>query len=777
MRVGAIPLTAERLAADFGPGAERTRQGVRLLYEALCASPPSRSSPLPQAGEGSVPTARKTSRANKLSQAMRRLGRRLGVSAEGFQPDGLLLALERYYALVVRLLVGHLVEKLHASPSPGSPVLFGEDFLGWPTLASQRPFDHLIAGLTEGVRRYDISGWVTAATGGRDLLKMLYQALFPQQIRHGLGEYYTPDWLAEHVLDQAGYRGDPTARLLDPACGSGTFLVAAIQRIRARIEQSAAGRARRKSELCRQIIRNVVGFDVHPLAVLSARANYLFALGELAGYLDGAEIPVWQRDAILGAAGSGDRPFDYLVGNPPWIAWDDLSEAYREATKPLWQQYGLFTLSGSDARHGGAKKDLSILLLYATADRFLADGGRLAMVMPQTVFQTKGAGEGFRRFRLGQQGAPLRVLRVDDLVEVKPFAPAANWTSTVVMCKGTPTSYPVPYVRWRRKNASAFSQTAYEAGPIDPRQPMSPWVLRPRGLQEKIERWIGPSQYRAHLGANTGGANGVYWVNLLGAESQGVRIRNLLSGGRAAAGLKQVEDVIEPHLLYPLLRWSDVARYRAEPSAHLLLVQDVQLRRGMDPNVLRESYSQTYAYLKRFEEVLLRRAAYRRYQERGPFYSMYDVGRYTLAPIKVVWRRMDRQINAAVVDPWADPALGVRPVVPQETCVLIACDNLDEAHYLCALMNSVMVGFLVAAYSVRNSKAFGTPGMLEYLGLRRYDATDPRHRELAAFSRHAHQRARRGQTTLDIQQQIDELAARLWGATQDDLDIFRRELS
>ncbi len=49
---------------------------------------------------------------------------------------------------------------------------------------------------------------------------------FPaQRVRHDLGELYTPDWLAEYLLDRLEYNGNPDVRLLDPACGSGTFLV------------------------------------------------------------------------------------------------------------------------------------------------------------------------------------------------------------------------------------------------------------------------------------------------------------------------------------------------------------------------------------------------------------------------------------------------------------------------------------------------------------------------------------------------------------------------
>ena len=92
-----------------------------------------------------------------------------------------------------------------------------------------------------------------------------------------------------------------------------------------------------------------------------------------------------------------------------------------------------------------------MLMLYAAADRYLKPAGRLGMVITQTLFQTKGAGDGFRRFRLGQDGPPLQVLRVDDMVALRPFGDAANWTSTIVLEKGAATEYPVPYFKWEER--------------------------------------------------------------------------------------------------------------------------------------------------------------------------------------------------------------------------------------------------------------------------------------------------------------------------------------
>jgi methylase of polypeptide subunit release factors len=541
---------------------------------------------------------------------------------------------------------------------------------------------------------------------GRDALKDLYQQIFPRRERHALGEYYTPDWLAEHVLDELGYTDQ---RMLDPACGSGTFLVAAINRVRRSNGHLARG------ELLDKILDSVAGFDVNPLAVFTARANYRIAIRDLLPA--GREVPVELRDSILDPAPEWLGRADVVAGNPPWIAWDHLPQGYRERTKPLWRHYGLFSLPASAARQGGGKKDLAALMLYAAADRYLRDGGKLGFVITQTLFQSRGAGDGFRRLRIGGDGPPLRIFRVDDMVRLRPFAGASNWTSVVFLQKGAPTEYPVRYVRWNPRQECA-------ARPVDPARPSSPWIVVPQG-----ERFpdAGPSDYQARAGAYSGGANGVYWLRVVGRDGANLVVENLHDCGKRA--VESVCATIEPGLVYPLLRWGDVERYHARPSAHILLAQDPVTRKGLDEDRMRESFPLTYAYLQRFEAVLGRR---RSSGLRPPFYSMFAVGPYTLAPIKVVWRRMDRRMNAAVVE-------GL--IIPQETCVFIEAASTDEAHYLCATVNSDRVDALVRAHSVSGGKGFGTPGMLEFLAIRKYDAASAEHRELAAQSREAHQLA------------------------------------
>ena len=813
---------AEDLVRDFGRGSQPAGQSIRTLYATLEACKNARV----EAAFASWSQAVACSGAaagDRAAAAWSQLAACYGLPLEGLHPRRLLFVLQTYYALVVRLLLAGFLSSLEGQPAwdasrgpsresgplrrlfqrlegreaaDGSAASVPPDSAGldWYLDAWDAPVAAVLAELVDRLGGYARQIAAVEADGPRDLFKPLYQDLFVRRLRHVLGEYYTPDWLAESLLDQVGYQGQPGRRLLDPACGSGTFLVAAVRRARARL---ADGANVSPAAACGEILDNIVGLDLNPLAVLSARANYWMALGELAREAHGRTVPVYRRDSILATdeePGPAGRPFDDVVGNPPWIAWDDLPDAYRQATKPLWTRYGLFSLSASEARHGGGKKDLSMLMLYAAADRYLKDHGRLAMVVTQTLFQTRGAGDGFRRFRLGADGAFLRLLRVDDLADLQPFPGTANWTATLLLEKGAATVYPVPYVRWSaatkvagtrrvpsfrtRRVRTTLAGTCpqwYQAEPIDPGRPTSPFFLRPRGLSAPTRQLIGPSDYQAHLGANSGGANAVFWVEVLGRCGEGVKIRNLSRQGKRE--VEAVQAIVEPDLLYPLLRWGDVARYRAEPSAHLLLAQDPQTRRGIDEPTLAGRYPMTYQYLKRFERLLVSRAAYRRYQGGGPFYAMYDVGPYTLSAAKVVWRRMDRQTNAAVVEVLDDPRLGPRPVIPQETCVLVACDTALEAYYLCGLLNSSLVNFLVIAHSVRGGKGFGSPAMLDVLRLRRFDPEKTCHRELAACCRQAHELAGQQSAMAGLQHRMDALAADLWGLSAADAAIIHRELS
>ena len=154
------------------------------------------------------------------------------------------------------------------------------DFFAWyvrfftPELAAS------LRAVVERLADYDPATLDLAPAPTQDMLKKLYHRLVSPHIRKALGEYYTPDRLAQRVLnmlDGGRFRGDPDVRLLDPTCGSGTFLIMAINAIRS----NSRAQSMDESDLLRKICHNVVGIDLNPLAVIAARTNYLLALGPL----------------------------------------------------------------------------------------------------------------------------------------------------------------------------------------------------------------------------------------------------------------------------------------------------------------------------------------------------------------------------------------------------------------------------------------------------------------------------------------------------------------
>lgn len=181
------------------------------------------------------------------------------------------------------------------------------DFFVWYLEEWTPEIEDALRGIVRQLANYSFVTLDTDPDGTRDLLKKLYQNLMPQELRHDLGEYYTPDWLATQLLNQLHGGGpdraprSPDERLLDPACGSGTFLVLHIRDIRlyARDELLPKNKLTRR-QLLDKILTNVVGYDLNPLAVISARTNYLLALGDLLDEITGEiEIPIYLADSVL----------------------------------------------------------------------------------------------------------------------------------------------------------------------------------------------------------------------------------------------------------------------------------------------------------------------------------------------------------------------------------------------------------------------------------------------------------------------------------------------
>ena len=173
-----------------------------------------------------------------------------------------------------------------------------EGFAAWLIDAAEDEGAVAIDALVAEVNNY---AW---SASNRDMLKDLYHAVISRDIRHDFGEYYTPDWLAravcEEVLDAdwrkeviamavAGQLNGPA--VLDPSCGSGTFLFHAVQLLLENAQQhpELANSPQAQVEIVNDL---VVGIDLHPVAVELSKATKMLAFGDLAShYISIADYP------------------------------------------------------------------------------------------------------------------------------------------------------------------------------------------------------------------------------------------------------------------------------------------------------------------------------------------------------------------------------------------------------------------------------------------------------------------------------------------------------
>ena len=896
-----VPLTAENLADRFGPRSELAQEAVGAFVDALTNWNTPRIKVF--FGEwqrlfGIVYGEQFSGRPEKKAQAF----------AETYELDEatdfqvMLFCVHTYFALLMKFIAAELLSisegsfttsfsrELVHSPTEellarltdiedggiyykrGITNFLEGDFFRWYLEAFDSPrLQDAIREVARCLSEFEPATTTIEPEVTRDLLKKLYQYLVPDVVRHHLGEYYTPDWLAELVLNEAGYRGDTRKRLLDPACGSGTFLVLAIQK--ARIYGTKNNEP--AIETAKGVLENIWGFDLNPLAVIAARTNYLFAMGDLVKELDYFEIPVYLADSVLWPKRTGQMllsgdgvieiptsvghflvpkiwvdnqgllmkratpvveelaklrsnqtealerfkkeglvfpphekvvvnfyehilelesdgkngiwarflknvfapmtagQFEFVVGNPPWIRWGYLSDEYRKATLEMWQDYGLFSLKGHAARLGGGEKDFSMLFTYAAADHYLARNGTLGFLITQEVFKSKGAGEGFRKFRLGARDT-LKVTKAHDLVAVQPFEGAANKTAAIFLKRRGKTEYPVPYTVWRRKKGIgrvATDLTLKQARRLLEKERLK---ARPMGksngswqtLKEtdiELGRIEGENAYQARLGARVE-PYGVFWVEVKEVLSNGdLIVRNLVEKGKRK--IRKVEERIESELVYPAVRGSDIKRWGAKPDIFVLMVQDPKKSEPYSEARMKRDWAHTYNYLTLFKDILLTRGSrtVRELAQRTAFYAMFGIGPYTVARYKVVWKRMANDVIAAVICQ-AKTDFGWKTIIPTDTTSLFATKVENEAHYLCAILNSTSVRKFIKSYSSAG-RGFGTPSVMEHVGIPKFNTDNPLHKKLSKLSKSLH-KLRSDEKEEDIgtlEEEVDKTVWKLFG--------------
>lgn len=152
---------------------------------------------------------------------------------------------------------------------------------------------------------------------------------------------------------------------------------------------------------------------------------------------------------------------------------------------------------------------------------------------------------------------------------------------------------------------------------------------------------------------------------------------------------------------------------------------------------------------------------------------MYNVGRYTLAPWKVLWPEVGDTVRAGVVGPTSSDS--EKPTVPDHTVVAVGCRNSEEAHFICALLNSGPAQLLVRGYIALHP----SPHILDHVRIPHYKEKQPLHKLLAKLSENAHRATRdcRSEVVNEIEREIDKAAGKLWDINDKELMQIQRALN
>jgi len=382
-----------------------------------------------------------------------------------------------------------------------------------------------------------------------DLFKEIYQNIVNKEVRHGLGEHYTPEWLAEHTLINAiqtwKKKNKGLPKILDPGCGSGTFLTNAISWYKDELKRKKNS----PKKMLAAILENVAGLDLNPLAVIISRSNYLISLGNLlkAGtritipiYVsDSVKIPIVKRtfsgatnvyeveaehtrlqipsrtfsdyqllrqvlngltlavksyrerknvkesesilknetkkilnqdetDVLIITLHSiielSDRnlnsiwmfylnniyapvwfketKFDIIAGNPPWIAMRTIQNSkYQDFLKKQVMDYGLLA-SGKESTKYFTHMEMATLFFCRTSDLYLKKNGIIANLMPISVITGAGHHENFREFLKPK----MKLLAILDFTKIRNIfsLPVCN----IIAEKEASTSFPVTIFRY-----------------------------------------------------------------------------------------------------------------------------------------------------------------------------------------------------------------------------------------------------------------------------------------------------------------------------------------
>lgn len=470
----------------------------------------------------------------------------------------------------------------------------------------------------------------------RDILGNLYEKYLPSNERKKLGEFYTPVEVIDYILTSAGYTysHDIEANdLLDPACGSGGFLIRATRRLISRYLMKF-GKTNKKELrnpkkwkdivgrltpdeakiILESIQKHIYGLDINPFACRIAEMNMLFQIVDLYQKVrekhedykldrfkiyrtDSLEFPrqkqIWDYSyqVFLEEQEEIDeikkKKFDFVVGNPPWGGILKREKGTMLAEK-LKQNYVSAV----------GKYDIYVLFIERGIN-WLKIGGRFGYIV-QNRFLRADHGKKLREYLLEN----VKIEKIVDFGDTKVFADATNYPAIIIFERKPVKDNELIYIEIKPK---ANELTAEEIiNFVKSYSPKSKEYLSIIHINQQklktLNAWL-PSQVLIDSIINRI-KNIKYLKEVTDEIMEGVTF-----GGKGADDIFVIDNKtiklfrIESKLFKKVLKGRDIRKWNLERN-HRFLFYPYDTK-GMELNI--KEYSNAYEYIKQFQDTLSKR--------------------------------------------------------------------------------------------------------------------------------------------------------------------------
>ena len=218
-----------------------------------------------------------------------------------------------------------------------------------------------------------------------DVIGRVYEDLIPPDERHRLGQYYTPPPIVDLIVELCVK--SPDDKVLDPGCGSGSFLVKAYHKLRDLKKKKNP--FAKDEDLHQELLNQVYGIDINPFPTQLSSMN--LAVRNLK--VRSEHINLFPMDFFKVKPGMALVPkeFDVVITNPPYTRQEEME--YKDQIREAALTYSDGSKIELDARAG------IYAYFFTHSAKFLKKKGMMGQITSDTWLDV-GFGEGLKRFFL-----------------------------------------------------------------------------------------------------------------------------------------------------------------------------------------------------------------------------------------------------------------------------------------------------------------------------------------------------------------------------------------